>query len=43
MNEFEQRFIVKYFHLKGWGNRRITAELESTFQGSALSRATVKR
>jgi hypothetical protein len=34
---------VKYFHLKGWGNRRIAAELESTFQGSALSRATVKR
>jgi transposase len=42
MNEFEQRFIMKYFHLKGWGNRRITAELEGTFQGSALSRATVK-
>jgi transposase len=43
MNEIEQRFVVKYFHLKGWGNKRITAELESTFQGSALSRATVKR
>jgi transposase len=43
MNEFEQRFIVKSFHLKGWGNRRITAEFESTFQGSALSRATTKR
>jgi hypothetical protein len=43
MNEFEQRSIVKYFHLKGWENRRITAELGNTFQGSALSRATVKR
>jgi hypothetical protein len=43
MNKFEHRFIIKYFHLKGWGNRRITAELESTFQGSALPRATVKR
>jgi transposase len=42
MNEFEQRFIVKYFHLKGWENRKITTELEGTFQGSALSRATVK-
>jgi hypothetical protein len=43
MNEFEQGFIVKYFHLKGWGNRRITAELENIFQGSVLSRETVKR
>jgi transposase len=43
MNEFEQRFIVRYFHLKGSGNRRIIAELESTFQGSVLSRSTVKR
>jgi transposase len=43
MNEFKQRFIVKYFHLKGWGNRMITAELESKFHDSALSRATVKR
>jgi transposase len=43
MDEFEQRFIAKYFHLKGRGNKKITAELESTFQGSALSRETVKR
>jgi hypothetical protein len=43
MNEFEQRFIVMYFRLKGWGNIRITAELESTFQGSVLSRAIVKQ
>jgi hypothetical protein len=43
MDEFEQRFIVKHFHLKGWGNNKITAELETTFQGSALSKATVKR
>jgi transposase len=43
VKEFEQRFIVKYFHVKGCGNRRITAELESTFQGSTLSRTIVKR
>jgi hypothetical protein len=43
MNKFEQRFIVKYFHLKGWGKRRVIAELESTFQGAALSRVIVKR
>jgi hypothetical protein len=43
MSEFEQRFIVKYFHLNGWGNRRITAELESPFQGFALSGVTVKQ
>jgi transposase len=43
MDEFEQRFIVKYFHLKRWENKRITAELESTFQGSSLSNTTVKR
>jgi transposase len=43
MNELEQRFIVKYFHLKGRGNRRITAELENILQGSALSKKTVKQ
>jgi transposase len=43
MDEFEQRLVVKYFRLKGRGNKRITAELESTFQGCALSRETVKR
>jgi hypothetical protein len=36
MDEFGQKFIVKYFHLKGWGNKTITAELEGTFQGSIL-------
>jgi transposase len=43
VDEFEQRFIVMYFHLKGWGDKKITAELESTFQGSALSRKILKR
>jgi transposase len=43
MGEFGQKFVVKYFSLKGWGNKKITAELESTFQRCALSRATVKR
>jgi hypothetical protein len=44
MNDiFEQRFIVKYLHLKGWGNKKITTELENTFQGSALSKAIAKR
>jgi transposase len=43
MDEFEQRFIVKYFHMKGGENKKIIAALESTFQGSGLSRAMVKR
>jgi hypothetical protein len=42
MDEFGQRFIVKYFHLKRYKNNKITAELERTFQSSALSRATLK-
>jgi hypothetical protein len=43
MDEFEQRFIVKYFHLKKWEKKKTTAELESTFQGSVLARAPAKR
>jgi transposase len=43
MDEVEQRFVVKYFFLKGWGNKRITAELQTTFHDSALSSSTVKR
>jgi hypothetical protein len=43
MDEFEQRFTFKPLHLKGWGNKRIITELESTFQGSALSMVTVKQ
>ena len=43
MDEVEQRFVVKYFFIKGWGNKKITAELQTTFQDSALSNSTVKR
>jgi hypothetical protein len=43
MDEFEQRVIVKDFHLKGWANKKIITESKSAFQGSAMSRATVKR
>jgi histone-lysine N-methyltransferase SETMAR len=43
MDEVEQRFVVKYFFLKGWGNKTITAELQTTFGDSAISNSTVKR
>jgi transposase len=43
MDEVEQRFVVKYFFIKGWGNKKITAELQATFQDSVLSNSTVKR
>jgi hypothetical protein len=43
MDEVEQRFVVKYFFIKGWGSKKITAVLETTFHHSALSRLTVKR
>jgi hypothetical protein len=39
----EQRFVVKYFFIKGWGNKKITAELQTTFQDSGVSKSTVKR
>jgi transposase len=43
MDEVEQRFVVKYFFIKGWGNKRITAKLQTTFHGSVMSISTVKR
>jgi hypothetical protein len=43
LDEFEERFILKHLHLKGWEKKRIRTELNSTFQGSVSSRATVKR
>jgi hypothetical protein len=41
MDEVQQRFVGKYFFLKGWGNKKITAELQTTFHDSALSSSTV--
>jgi transposase len=29
--------------MKGWGNKTITAELQTTFHNSAISNSTVKR
>jgi transposase len=43
MNEVEQRFVVKYFFFKGWGNKKITAELQTTFHNSAIFNLTVNR
>jgi hypothetical protein len=43
MDEVEERFIVEYFVLKGWGDKRITAELQSILHSSALSNSIVKR
>jgi hypothetical protein len=43
MNEVEQRFVVKYFFIKRWDNKTITAELQITFHDSAMSNSTVKR
>jgi transposase len=43
MDEVEQRFVVKYFYLKGWGNTKTTPELQKAFHDSALSNSTIKR
>jgi transposase len=42
-DEVEERFIVRYFFLKGLGNKRISAELHSTLHSSAIPNSTVKR
>jgi hypothetical protein len=42
MDEVEHRFIAKYFFPKRWGNKKITAELQSTLHSSAISNSTVK-
>jgi transposase len=43
MDDLEQSFVVKYFFIKGWGNKKITAELQTNFRDSAVSNSTVKR
>jgi transposase len=43
MDEVEGRFVVKYFCIKGWGNKKITDKLQRTFHDSAFSNLTVKR
>jgi transposase len=43
MDEVEQRGIVKYFDIKSWRNKKISAELQTTFRDSAISNSTVKR
>jgi transposase len=43
MDEVEQRFVVKYFFIKGWDNKKITAQSQTTFHHSDLSSSTVKR
>jgi hypothetical protein len=42
MDEVEQRFIVKYFFVKGWDNERITVELQSALHSSAVPNSTLK-
>jgi hypothetical protein len=41
MDDVEQRFAVKYFLIKEWGNKTMTAELQTTFRDSARSNSTV--
>jgi transposase len=43
MDEGEQKFVIKYFPIKGWDNKTITAELQTTFHDSDLPSSTVKR
>jgi hypothetical protein len=43
MDKVEQRLVVKYFFIKGWGNEKIIAEFQKTFRDSAISNSTVKR
>jgi hypothetical protein len=43
MGEVEERFVVKYFFIKGWRNKKITVKLQTTFHDSALSSFIVKR
>jgi hypothetical protein len=41
--EAGERCVVKYFDIKRWDNKKITAELNPVFQDSAISNSTVKR
>jgi transposase len=43
MDEVEQRFVVKYFVIKGWDDKKINVELQTTFHDSALSSSTAKK
>jgi hypothetical protein len=43
MDEVEQRFVVKIFFIKKWGNKKITAESKTAFCDSAISDSIVKR
>jgi transposase len=43
MDELEKRFVAKYFFIKGWGNKTITAEIQTAFHNCDLSSSTVKR
>jgi hypothetical protein len=42
MDEVEQRFVAKYFFIKGWGNKKIIAELQTTCHDCDLSSSTSK-
>jgi transposase len=41
MDQIEQRVVVKYFFLKGYGSKLIHKELVSTLQDKAISLSTV--
>jgi hypothetical protein len=43
IDQVEQRFIVKYFFVNGWGNKRIRAGLQRILYSSPVSNGTVKR
>jgi hypothetical protein len=43
MDGDKKRLTVKYFHLQGWENKKVTTEVDNSFEGSFLSRAIVKR
>jgi hypothetical protein len=37
MEEVELRFVIEYFFIKGWGNKKLTAESQITCHDSDLS------
>ena len=43
MDNREQRIVIKYFFLKGWGYKKITTELTDTLEDDALSMSTIQR
>jgi hypothetical protein len=42
MEKEEQRFVVKFFWLKGWGSKKIHQELISTFGDDAYGLSHIK-